>query len=108
MLIASSKEQQVIAQSPGEELPLCHVGSLLYHPGCEMRFRQTRCDGFRNPTNSWSTAAQKRHRSREWVLPYIVQTDFALPGKVRKTHHALREPGTIYLGEESGGRPCHS
>ena len=34
------------SHGPREELPLCY-------PGCEMRFREIRCDGFRNSTNSW-------------------------------------------------------
>lgn len=64
-----------------------------------MRFREIKCDGFRNPANTQLT--QKRSRSKEWFLPQIVWTEafHSLARKGRETHG---EPGTIHLGGEKG------
>ena len=68
------------SHGPREELPLCY-------PGCEMRFREIRCDGFRNSINSWgTTASPKRDRNKEGVHLYKAWADIctSLQGKEDK------------------------
>lgn len=75
---------------------------LLLHPGCEMRFREIRCDGFTNPINSWLVPSLPRQAqaSRMGSPIYCLDRHVVLPCQVGKIKHACGEPSTVALGEE--------
>lgn len=85
-------------------------GFFCYHAGCEMSFREIRCDGFRNPANSQLTHSFPEEVQEQTMVSAIdcLDRSFVLPCKERKRNHAQRTwhyPPGGRIGSER--RPHH-